>query len=197
MPYEDSPQSIGHKATISAPHMHASALEHVIDHLVPTEESPAPRVLDVGSGSGYLTHIFAELVGKRGLVIGVEHIDALRSLGEFNMGKSDEGRSLIESGNVKFELGDGRRGWDEPARPGEESLGTKWDVIHVGASAKEIHSHLLDQLKAPGCLFIPVDDDKSGIMQHIWKVTKDEQGQVSKKRLFGVRYVPLTDAPKR
>lgn len=46
-------------------------------------------------------------------------------------------------------------------------------------------------------LFIPVDDDKSGIMQHLWKVTKDEQGQVSKKRLFGVRYVPLTDAPKR
>jgi protein-L-isoaspartate(D-aspartate) O-methyltransferase len=27
--YEDSPQPIGYKATISAPHMHASALEHL------------------------------------------------------------------------------------------------------------------------------------------------------------------------
>lgn len=28
-PYEDSPQPIGHRATISAPHMHASALEYL------------------------------------------------------------------------------------------------------------------------------------------------------------------------
>lgn len=150
MAYEDSPQTIGHGATISAPHMHASALEHVIEYVMPSEKSPAPRVLDVGSGSGYLTHILAELVGKRGLVVGVEHIEALRSLGESNMRKSAEGRHLIDTEKVKFELGDGRRGWDEPARPGEEAQGAKWDVIHVGASAKEIHSHLLEQLKAPG-----------------------------------------------
>lgn len=28
-PYEDSPQPIGYRATISAPHMHASALEYL------------------------------------------------------------------------------------------------------------------------------------------------------------------------
>jgi len=27
-------------------------------------------------------------------------------------------------------------------------------------------------------------------------VDKDEKGEVSKKMLYGVRYVPLTDAPK-
>ena len=32
-PYMDSPQSIGYSATISAPHMHAHALELLIDHL--------------------------------------------------------------------------------------------------------------------------------------------------------------------
>ncbi len=32
-PYEDSPQSIGYGATISAPHMHAHALELLAGHL--------------------------------------------------------------------------------------------------------------------------------------------------------------------
>lgn len=130
--------------------MHASALENVISYLVPSETSPAPRVVDIGSGSGFLTHLMAELVGERGLVIGVEHITALRDMGEENMRKSKEGKGLLDSGHVRFEVGDGRKGWDEPARKGEEKLGAKWDVIHVGASAKEVHSHLLEQLKAPG-----------------------------------------------
>ena len=46
-------------------------------------------------------------------------------------------------------------------------------------------------------MFIPVDDDESGYAQHIWKITKNEHGDLDKQRLFGVRYVPLTDVPKR
>ena len=42
--YEDSPQPIGHKATISAPHMHAYALEFL---LTPALESYA-HILDIG-----------------------------------------------------------------------------------------------------------------------------------------------------
>lgn len=150
MAYQDSPQPIGYDATISAPHMHASAVEHVLPRLLPSEASPAPRVLDIGSGSGYLTHLFAELVGDRGLVVGLEHIRELRDLGEANMGKSVEGRRLLESGKARFVVGDGRLGWVEEARQGEEEYGTAWDVIHVGAAAKEVHAPLLEQLKAPG-----------------------------------------------
>ncbi|KAH7014961.1 protein-L-isoaspartate O-methyltransferase [Ilyonectria destructans] len=197
MPYEDSPQPIGHNATISAPHMHAAAIEHMLSYILPSSASPAPRVLDVGSGSGYLTHVLAELVGERGLVVGLEHIEELKVLGEVNMGKSSEGRRLIESGKVRFRLGDGRKGWGEAPREGEESQGTGWDVIHVGASAVEIHPQLLDQMKSPGCMFIPVDDDDSGYGQHVWRIEKDGNGEITRKRLFGVRYVPLTDAPRR
>lgn len=46
-------------------------------------------------------------------------------------------------------------------------------------------------------MFIPVDDDEDGYSQHIWRVEKDSSGKVTKRRLFGVRYVPLTDAPRR
>ena len=44
-PFVDSPQSIGYGATISAPHMHAHALEMLKDHLF-----GGAKVLDVGSG---------------------------------------------------------------------------------------------------------------------------------------------------
>ena len=130
--------------------MHATAIEHLMPFLLPTDTNPAPRALDIGSGSGYLTHLMAELVGGNGLVVGVEHIKELKELGEKNMAKSREGKKLLESGTVRFHVGDGRKGWVEPSREGEESHGKGWDVIHVGASAKEIPQELLDQLKAPG-----------------------------------------------
>ena len=47
--YADSPQSIKYRATISAPHMHAYALEYLKDHF-----KQGGACLDVGSGSGYL-----------------------------------------------------------------------------------------------------------------------------------------------
>src|SRR5438045_2764912 len=94
--YADSPQPIGYGATISAPHMHASAAETLLPFL--PESAPRPlRVLDVGSGSGYLTHVLAGLVGERGRVVGVEHIRELRDLGEENMKKSEGGRELLRT----------------------------------------------------------------------------------------------------
>lgn len=44
-------------------------------------------------------------------------------------------------------------------------------------------------------VFIPVDDER-GWGQHIYVVDKDEKGDITKKKLYGVSYVPLTDAPK-
>jgi protein-L-isoaspartate(D-aspartate) O-methyltransferase len=52
---------------------------------------------------------------------------------------------------------------------------------------------LTEQLKAPGRLFVPVAE---GYLQHIYVFDKKEDGSVQKKKLYGVQYVPLTDAPK-
>jgi protein-L-isoaspartate(D-aspartate) O-methyltransferase len=51
---------------------------------------------------------------------------------------------------------------------------------------------LVEQLKAPGKLFIPVGPPGE---QYIFEVIKDEEGNVKKKKLYGVMYVPLCDRP--
>ncbi len=102
------------------------------------------------------------------------------------MRKSEDGREMLESGKVRFVKGDGRLGLSE----GEGEGG--WDAIHVGAAAKEAHAVLVEQLRKPGRLFIPVGED----MQYIWVIDKKEDGSVVREKSFGVRYVPLTDAPK-
>jgi protein-L-isoaspartate(D-aspartate) O-methyltransferase len=51
----------------------------------------------------------------------VEHIEALRELGEGNARKGEISRGWVEEGRVRFVLGDGRRGW----RGGGEG----WDAI--------------------------------------------------------------------
>lgn len=116
--------------------MHASAAESLLPFL-----HPNARVLDVGSGSGYLTHVLSNLLGSEGKVVGIDHIQGLVDLSNKNMAKSEEGKQLLESGKVKFIVGDGRRGWKE---------GGPYDAIHVGAAAKEAHQDIIDQLKAPG-----------------------------------------------
>ncbi|KAG0647104.1 L-isoaspartate(D-aspartate) O-methyltransferase [Hyphodiscus hymeniophilus] len=186
--YEDSPQSIGHAATISAPHMHASAAES----LLPFLHSNA-RVLDIGSGSGYLTAVLAEIVQRDegrggGRVVGLEHIPALRDLGERNTARGERGRDMLGRGRVKFVVGDGRKGWRRDG--GEEG----WDAIHVGAAAAVMHEELIEQLRSPGRMFIPVEDSRG--QQWIWLVDKDGDGKVKKEKTMGVRYVSLTDAPK-
>jgi protein-L-isoaspartate(D-aspartate) O-methyltransferase len=83
----------------------------------------------------------AELVQPGGQVVGIEHIQPLVDLATENTGKSAEGRRLMESGEIQYVKADGRLGWEAKA---------PYDVIHVGAAAKEVHQPLIDQLKAPG-----------------------------------------------
>lgn len=178
-PYGDHPVSIGYSATISAPHMHASALERLKDHL-----KEGDRALDVGSGSGYLTACMALMVGKTGKVIGVEHIDELVELSKENVNKHHE--DLLTSGRIEFFAGDGRQGY-KPAAP--------YKAIHVGAAAPKIPPALLEQLAPGGRMLIPVGGQYGG--QEFVQVDKDTNGEIKRTNLMGVIYVPLTDKEKQ
>ena len=138
-PYQDHPHSIGHSATISAPHMHAYALTHSLP-TIDSIRSPAlsaegmekaaqrpVKILDVGSGSGYLTVALAELAGPNSKVVGIEHVPELVQEAQRNVEKSHGG--LLREGRVRFVTGDGREGY---AAEGP------YDIIHVGAAAHQV-----------------------------------------------------------
>ncbi|KAL1662757.1 protein-L-isoaspartate O-methyltransferase [Schizophyllum commune] len=178
--YEDRPQSIRYDATISAPHMHAYASEHLLPYI-----KPGARILDVGSGSGYLTavlyHLASEDPSRPGKVVGIEHVPELVQFSEENLKKDGLGDAL-ESKAIEVIVGDGRQGY---------AAGGPYHAIHVGAAAPELPQPLVDQLASPGRMFIPVGVDA----QYIMHVDKDENGKVTQSQVMPVQYVPLTGRP--
>ncbi|XP_031623824.1 protein-L-isoaspartate(D-aspartate) O-methyltransferase [Contarinia nasturtii] len=183
-PYVDAPQSIGNGVTISAPHMHAYALEYLIEKF-----KYGGRALDVGSGSGYLTACLARANRKavesktngKKIVIGIEHQAPLVELSIKNINADDP--TFIKNGELIIVEGDGRNGYEEFA---------PYDIIHVGAAAPKTPENLLNQLKNGGRLISPVGPQPDG-SQYLEMYDKNERGEVSRTRLMSVVYVPLTD----
>lgn len=183
--YYDSPISIGYNVTISAPHMHAFALETLKDKL-----KTAKRCLDVGSGTGYLTLAFAKMmlhhqkldVGEPGEVVsyGVEHIPELVKLSKENIKKSHG--DFLERKVVQI--------FEEDGREGLPSHGP-YDCIHVGAAVYEgkgIVEALVNQLSLGGRLVAPIGTPES---QDFVTIDKNTDGEISIEKHIGVRYVPL------
>eukprot|EP01001_Neometanema_parovale_P009434 NODE_5675_length_920_cov_112.237139_g5452_i0.p1 GENE.NODE_5675_length_920_cov_112.237139_g5452_i0~~NODE_5675_length_920_cov_112.237139_g5452_i0.p1 ORF type:complete len:237 (-),score=31.71 NODE_5675_length_920_cov_112.237139_g5452_i0:209-847(-) len=170
-PYDDNPQYIGYGVTISAPHMHAFALEGLKDYL-----KPGMRALDVGSGSGYLTACMAQMCGT---CHGIEYIPDLVPISLENAQRDGKG-AMLESGNMTLQHGDGSKGLAEHA---------PFNAIHVGAAAPRLPQALLDQLASPGRLIIPVGQQHEN--QYMMTIDKDASGRITQSRGLCVRYVPL------
>mmetsp|Transcript_40770 Transcript_40770/g.130098 ORF Transcript_40770/g.130098 Transcript_40770/m.130098 type:complete len:164 (-) Transcript_40770:106-597(-) len=154
--------------------MHAFCLELLAGHLV-----PGARALDVGSGTGYLSAVMAQMVGPEGRVVGVEHIPQLVEMSLTNMRKDPDNGKLMDSGRVRLLEGDGYQGFVE---------GGPYNAIHVGAAAPHVPPALTEQLKPGGRLVIPVGEFEQGLMV----IDKGGDGSLTQHEAMGVRYVPLT-----
>jgi len=127
-PYNDEPVPLMCGQTISAPHMHAYALEALLPNVV----VPNANVLDVGSGSGYFTVLLAR-ANAHARVHGIEVVPDLVHLSIRNAQAQDG--DLLASGKLSFQEVDGWQGLPQAA---------PFDAIHVGAAAEtlpEVHTH--------------------------------------------------------
>lgn len=161
------PLDIGFGQTISQP----LTVAFMFELCQPKE---GDKVLDIGSGSGWTTALFAEIVGEKGKVYGIERIPELKSFGENNTKKYD----FVSSGRAIFICGDGSKGLKEYA---------PFDVIHVAAAALTIPSPLLKQLKIGGRLVIPVGLN----FQDIVLVKRISVDNYKKEKYPGFVFVPL------
>nr|CCC51723.1 putative protein-L-isoaspartate [Trypanosoma vivax Y486] len=181
--YNDEPLPIGHNATISAPHMHAMMAEIVAPVILRALRTSPPVVLDVGSGSGYLTAVLCAMCGQGSTVVGVEHVPELvkRSMAVVK----EHFGSWVDEGRIRFIQADGRN-----IAELFDDMPREFDVIHVGAAADVVPRSYLNALRPGGCLVVPVGGEDSTQVLRVY--TKDEKGCVSQQDRESVRFVPLT-----
>lgn len=158
--YLDKPLPIGHEQTISQPYTIAFMLELL-------QIKDRQKILEVGSGSGYVLALLSEL-NSNGKVFGAERIKEL---------VEDSREKLKRYKNIKVIHSDGSRGL------GAEAL---FDRILVSASAKEIPQKLVEQLKVGGVLVVPVK-------QSIIKIQKLIKNKNKIEEFPGFVFVPLIE----
>jgi protein-L-isoaspartate(D-aspartate) O-methyltransferase len=132
---------------------------------------PNAVVLEIGTGSGYQAAVCAEIARE---VYTIEIVEPLaRSAAEL----------LVQLGyaNVHVRAGDGYFGWAEEG---------PFDAIIGTAAAEEVPPPLLEQLKNGGRMILPVVGDDG--FQYLILLSKDQQGQLQRKNVLPVRFVPMT-----
>lgn len=135
--YADGALSIGHGQTISQPYIVASMTQALaLPAWRELHDGEQPRVLDVGTGSGYQAAVLAEMGAK---VVSIELEPELAERAK---------RALGESGyEVDVRIGDGSAGVPEEA---------PFAGIVVAAAAPQVPVPLVEQLAADGRLVLPV-----------------------------------------
>ena len=132
--YLDIPIPILSGMTTSQP----STIAFMLDKLQPRK---GEKVLEVGTGSGYLTALLSVLVGEKGRVFSIEYFPELKSFAESNLHRYD-------FKNVALLTGDGKNGLPQEA---------PFDKIVSSAEVKEIPQAWGEQLKIGGSILTPID----------------------------------------
>lgn len=165
MAYQDRALPLSSGQTMSQPYMVAAMTEALA-------LSPADRVLEIGTGSGYQAAVLSHLAKE---VLTVERLPALAA----------EARALLRGagcGNVRVRVEDGTLGWPEEA---------PFDAILVTAAAPAAPPSLLEQLSADGGrMVVPVGSRRA---QNLVRVRRTRTGTTT-ERLMTCVFVPLLGA---
>lgn len=160
--HEDHPLPLGHGQTISQPYIVALMAEALAlrGH---------ERVLEVGSGCGYMAAVLSLLVKD---VYGIELEPELSE-------RSREILGTLGCDNVHLACGDGAQGWPEKA---------PFDAILLSCAADRIPPALWGQLAEGGRLILPLGTPFG--YQELELVTRTPEGR-EHRSLGAVAFVPL------
>ena len=136
---------LGHGEVMMAPLVEARLLQELAI-------KPADKILEIGTGSGYMTWLLAQLGGKvHSVEIRAEFID--RASGRL---------AAHGARNVELEIGDGARGWDKHA---------PYDVILVTGSLPLLPENFKQSLAVGGRLIAIVGRSPAMEARLITRVT--------------------------
>jgi protein-L-isoaspartate(D-aspartate) O-methyltransferase len=161
-------EKAGHGQTMLQPKVEARILQEVAP-------KSTDKVLEVGTGSGYMAALLAHRARH---VYSVEIVPALKSLGEANLRRAGVA-------NVTVETGDAARGWQRQA---------PYDVIVLTGSTPELPEAFLAQLAPGGRLFAVVGE--APVME-ARLVTCVAPGSFNSVDLFETVLAPLANALER
>lgn len=162
--YADWPLPIGGGQTISQPYIVAAMAEVL-------ELTGSERVLEVGSGCGYLMAVLSRLAAWVG---GMDLEARLCRLAEANLAD-------LGCANAEVRCGDGAQGWPERA---------PFDAIAVSCAAPAIPPALWEQLAEGGRMVVPVGPPGYG--QDLVLARRTPAGRAVTS-LMGVAFVPLRE----
>jgi protein-L-isoaspartate(D-aspartate) O-methyltransferase len=175
----NGPVSIGYDETISQP----LTVAFMMELMQPKE---GDKILDIGSGSGWTTALFAEIVSKggnqQGKVVGIEIIPELVEFSINNFSKY----GFLEKQTAKFVLTDGAKGYSEEA---------PYDKILCSAALQhKVPDEWFSQLKVGGNMVFPKDGSifkitKLGDKCCLSEAVKDKD--FTKEEYPGFSFVPL------
>jgi len=160
--FADRAASIGHGQTISQPYIVALMTQRL-------NVSPADKVLEVGTGSGYQTAILSRLANE---VYTIERLKPLLDL-------AWERLMDLNLRNVHFRHGDGSRGWPEA---------TPFDRILITAGAPRIPERLLlEQLRDGGLAILPIGPSEEQMLIEV----RRNGNKLASKNICPCRFVRL------
>jgi len=160
--YEDHPLPIGYEQTISQPFIVAYMTAKL-------GIRPGDKVLEIGTGSGYQAAILSRLAR---VVYTIEIVEPICREAAATLGR-------LGFSNVEVRCGDGFVGWPEEA---------PFDAIMLTASPENIPNPLVEQLAPGGRMILPL----GGHYQELVLIQRSLEGQLSRRELIPVRFVPMT-----
>ncbi|GAJ18173.1 unnamed protein product, partial [marine sediment metagenome] len=161
--YEDMALPIGKGQTISQPYTIATMLSLL-------DLKKGQKVLEIGSGCGYVLALISKITGNKGKVFGVEIVKELAEKSKTN---------IKAYKNVKVYNRDGRQGLKEKS---------PFDRIIISAACGEIPKKILNQLKDKGIVVAPVGPQH---WQSLVAIQREKDDFKIKEKLPGFVFVPF------